>query len=298
LLNSAATAREFVVEVESDGRAYLRFGDNAHGKRPDAGTSFQAVYRLGNGTAGNVGRDSIVHVVSADGSIDEVRNPMAASGGQDAETIQDVRARAPYAFRTQERAVTPDDYARVAERRADVQRAAASFRWTGSWRTVFLTVDRFGGALVDRSFEEGLVSYFERYRMAGHDVQVDAPRAVSLEIEMAVCVKPDYFKGDVQRALDGLFTRRVLPNGTRGVFHPDNFTFGQPVFLSRIIAAAQGVAGVDSVEVTKFQRQGVESQAALASGRLELGRLEIARCDNDPNFPERGVFRTVMMGGR
>jgi hypothetical protein len=298
LLNSAATAREFVVEVESDGRAYLRFGDNAHGKRPDAGTSFQAVYRLGNGTAGNVGRDSIVHVVSADGSIDEVRNPMAASGGQDAETIQDVRARAPYAFRTQERAVTPDDYARVAERRADVQRAAASFRWTGSWRTVFLTVDRFGGAPVDRSFEEGLVNYFERYRMAGHDVQVDAPRAVSLEIEMAVCVKPDYFKGDVQRALDGLFTRRVLPNGTRGVFHPDNFTFGQPVFLSRIIAAAQGVAGVDSVEVTKFQRQGVESQAALASGRLELGRLEIARCDNDPNFPERGVFRTVMMGGR
>jgi hypothetical protein len=62
------------------------------------------------------------------------------------------------------------------------------------------------------------------------------------------------------------------------------------VFLSSIIAAAQAVAGVDSVTVTKFQRQGKDSSEALESGRLELGRLEIARLDNDPNFRERGVF--------
>jgi hypothetical protein len=298
LLHSAADANEFVVEVESDGRAYLRFGDNTHGKRPDSGTRFSAVYRVGNGAAGNVGADSIAHIVSADGSLDAVRNPLAASGGQEAETIQDVRARAPYAFRTQERAVTPDDYARIAERRADIQRAAARFRWTGSWRTVFVAVDRFGGANVDANFENALRAYFERYRMAGHDVEIDAPRYVALEIEMRVCVKSDYFKGDAQRALLEIFTNRVLPDGTRGVFHPDNFTFGQPVYLSQLYAAAQAVAGVDSVEITKFQRQGIESQAALKSGKLELGRLEIARCDNDPNFPERGVFHLTMMGGK
>ncbi len=298
LLNSAADATEFVVEIESDGRAYLRFGDNTHGKRPDSGTNFSATYRIGNGAAGNVGADSIAHVVSADGSIDAVRNPLAARGGQQAESIQDVRARAPYAFRTQERAVTPDDYARIAERRADIQRAAASFRWTGSWRTVFVTADRFGGASVDANFENALLDYFERYRMAGHDVEIDAPRHVSLEIEMRVCVKADYFKTDVERALLEIFNSRVLSDGTRGVFHPDNFTFGQSVYLSQLYAAAQNVAGVDSVEITKFQRQGIESQAALNSGKLELGRLEIAHCDNDANFPERGVFRLVMLGGK
>jgi hypothetical protein len=304
LLNSAADANEFVVEIESDGRAYLRFGDSTHGKRPDSGTNFSATYRVGNGAAGNVGADSLAHIVSADGSIDAVRNPLAARGGQEAETIQDVRARAPYAFRTQERAVTPDDYARLAERFGErggvrsIQRAAARFRWTGSWRTVFVAADRFGGANVDANFENALRLYFERYRMAGHDVEIDAPRYVSLEIEMTVCVKPNFFKSAVRRALLEIFTNRVSPDGTRGVFHPDNFTFGQPVYLSPLYAAAQAVAGVDSVELTKFQRQGIESQAALHSGKLELGHLEIARCDNDPNFPERGIFHLTMMGGK
>lgn len=298
LLNSAADATEFVVEIESDGRTYVRFGDDTHGKRPDGGTSFSAAYRVGNGAAGNVGADSLAHIVSADGSIDAVRNPLAASGGQDAESIQDVRERAPYAFRTQERAVTPHDYARFAERRSDVQRAAASFRWTGSWRTVFVTADRFGGRAVDTEFENALLDYFDRYRMAGHDLEIDGPRFISLEIEMRVCVKADYFKSDVQRALLQVFNTRVLPDGTRGVFHPDNFTFGQPVYLSQLYAAAQAVTGVDSVEIVKFQRQGIESQSALNTGKLELGRLEIARLDNDPNFPERGVFRLTMLGGK
>ncbi len=298
LLNSAANATEFVAEVENDGRAYLRFGDNAHGLRPDAGTAFRATYRMGNGSAGNVGADSIAHIVTGNGSIEAVRNPLAATGGQAMETIQDVRERAPYAFRTQERAVTPDDYARTAERRADVQRAAASFRWTGSWCTVFVTADRVGGAPVDAAFEQALVDYYERYRMAGHDLEIDAPRYVSLEIELRVCVKPDYFRSDVERALREVFSRRVRSDGTRGVFHPDHFTFGQPVYLSQLYAAAQAVTGVDSVEIVTFQRQGIPSTAALESGRLDIGRLEIARCDNDPNFPERGVFRLTMLGGK
>jgi hypothetical protein len=291
LLNSAGNANEFVVEIESDGRAYIRFGDNLRGKRPDAETQFLANYRVGNGTAGNVGADSISHIVTGDGRIEVVRNPLPARGGQTAESMEDVRQRAPYAFRTQERAVTPDDYARVAERRKDVQRAAATFRWTGSWRTVFLTADRFGGAAVDAEFENTLCDYIDLYRMAGHDVEIDGPRHVSLELEMTVCVKRDYFRTDVERALREIFS-------TRNVFHPDNFTFGQPVYLSQLYAAAQGVAGVDSVEVKVFQRQGVASTDALDSGKLELGRLEIARLDNDPNFPERGVLRMEMVGGK
>jgi predicted phage baseplate assembly protein len=298
LLNSEPGDTEFVVEVEGDGTASLRFGDNTHGLRPDSGTSFTASYRVGNGAAGNVGADSIMHIVSGDGGIDAVRNPLAAGGGVEPEAIEDVRQRAPYAYRTQERAVTPDDYARVTERNTDVQRAAAAFRWTGSWRTVFVTVDRLGGLPVDAPFQETIVRYLDRYRMAGHDVDVDAPRVVSLEIEMLVCVKPDYFRSDVKQALLEVFSNRILPDGRRGVFHPDNFTFGQPVYLSKLYADAQSVAGVDSVQITKFQRQGNDASDATASGVLDIGRLEIARCDNDPNYPEHGVFRLTLKGGK
>jgi hypothetical protein len=31
---------------------------------------------------------------------------------------------------------------------------------------------------------------------------------------------------------------------------------------------------------------------------MPLGRLEIARLDNDPNFPEHGVLRLDLRGGK
>jgi hypothetical protein len=115
---------------------------------------------------------------------------------------------------------------------------------------------------------------------------------------MDVCVKPDYFASDVEEALLAVLSNRILPDGTLGAFHPDNFTFGQPVYLSPLYALAQSTAGVDSVRVTVFQRQGRDSDVALTLGRLELNRLEIARLDNDLNFPEHGLLKLNMLGGR
>jgi hypothetical protein len=179
-----------------------------------------------------------------------------------------------------------------------VQRAAATARWTGSWSTVFLTVDRLGGLEVDENFEEEMRLYLERFRMAGHDVEIDGPRFVFLEVEMRVCVEPEYFRGDVKSVLLDVFSDRTYPDGRRGVFHPDNFTFGQPVYLSPLYAAAQAVEGVASVEITRLQRLRSESRQALDEGFLPVGPLEVARLDNDPNFPERGVFRLIVEGGK
>lgn len=298
LLNSSASAQEFVVEIDTDGSAYLRFGDDLLGKRPDPGTQFTATYRVGNGVVGNVGADSLAQIVTTIKAVTHVRNPIPAQGGADPETIEEVRKRAPFAFRRQERAVTEADYAEVTGRDPRVQRAAATFRWTGSWHTVFLTADRLGGLPVDDEFKTGIRDFVERYRMAGYDLEVDGPRFVSLEIEMHVCVKPDYFRSDVEDALLQIFSDQILPDGSRGIFHPDNFTFGQPVYVSPLYAAAQAVDGVASVEITIFQRQQEPDTKSLQDGFLPMGRLEIARCDNDPNFPEHGVFRLTMGGGK
>ena len=46
--------RHFVAEMEEDGRARLRFGDNEHGMRPEISTEFRAEYREGNGPQGNI----------------------------------------------------------------------------------------------------------------------------------------------------------------------------------------------------------------------------------------------------
>ena len=136
--------------------------------------------------------------------------------------------------------------------------------------------------------------------MAGHDLEINGPLYVSLEIEMTACAKADYFRSDIKAALLQIFSNRVLPDGTRGVFHPDNFSFGQTVYLSPLYAAAMKVEGVAAVTITTFQRQASPDpkQLALHVGKLTLGRLEIARLDNDPNFPEHGVFRLNVEDGK
>jgi hypothetical protein len=297
LLNSSGgDADEFVAEIDNDGAAVIRFGDDVHGRRPEPGAAFFAKYRVGNGRAGNIGADSLKHIALDIPEIRSVRNPLPAQGGQDPESLEDVRQRAPVAYRVQERAVTPADYAAVTERYPDVQRAAATFRWTGSWYTVFLTVDRSAGAALSEEFETDIRNHVERYRMAGHDLEVDEPQFVALEIDMHVCVAANHFRSDVGRELLEVLSNRDLPDGRRGLFHPDNFTFGQPVYLSTIYAAAHQVAGVESVEVRTFQRLGVPDSAALESGRLDIDRLEIARLDNNRNFAERGQL-TISLGG-
>jgi hypothetical protein len=297
LLASNGGDRHFVAELESDGTAYLRFGDGRHGTRPDEGTEFRATYRVGQGTSGNIGADSLAHIVTSQPVVG-VRNLFPGQGGRQPESLEDVRQRAPYAFRIQQRAVTPKDYEEVTGRHPEVQQAAATFRWTGSWHTAFLTVDRLRGLPIDERFEQRIRRFVERFRMAGYDLEVDAPRFVSLEIELFVCVKPEYFRSEVKAALLQVFSSQRLADGRMGLFHPDRFTFGQTVYLSPLIAAAQAVPGVQSVRALHFQRQDQPDPAPLRAGKLEMARLEIARLDNNPNFPEHGIFSLRMGGGK
>jgi hypothetical protein len=76
------------------------------------------------------------------------------------------------------------------------------------------------------------------------------------------------------------------------------------VYLSRVVATAMSVDGVDWVdsEVSRdkpnlFQRWGRPPAGERAAGRIPMGRLEIARCDSDPNEPENGRIDFVMVGG-
>lgn len=299
LLGSLAGDSDFVVELDDQRHARLRFGDGVNGQRPDPGAAFAAYYRVSAGSAGNVGALAIAHVVSTtNGVFTGVANPLPAFGGEDEEDLEAARRDAPQAFRTQERAVTAADHEAAAERRHEVQRAAARFRWTGSWHTAFVAADRRGGAAVDAPFEARLRSHLERFRMAGLDLEVDGPRPVPLDVQLFICVDPGAARAEVQRAVASELSSRVLPDGRLGLFHPDRFSFGEPVFASPIVAAAQAVPGVASVKLEKFQRLVRPSSTTLAEGVIRVGRLEIAQLANDPSFRERGRLVLRMGGGQ
>jgi hypothetical protein len=292
LLGSDRFAASFVVENAEDGFAELRFGDGVLGRAPTPGVPFDATYRVGTGAAGNVGAGMLTRVVT-DLDVAAVWNPLPASGGADPEPLEQVRLYAPQAFRTQKRAVTVADYAAFAERHPEVQKAGATRRWTGSWHTIFITVDRFGGRPVDEAFKDDLRSFLDPFRLAGQDIEIEGPRFVALELGLSVCVAAGYVRATVRAALIEAFSSAT----PRGFFHPDHFTFGQPVYVSAIVATAMGVTGVEWVEVTGLRRAGEPPAGAPTAGELEVGRLEIARLDNDPNRPENGRLQLELRGG-
>ncbi|HTA23119.1 MAG TPA: putative baseplate assembly protein [Terriglobales bacterium] len=297
LLESGESDPVFVVEVESDGTATLRFGDGTNGKSPEQDTAFVVNYRIGNGSSGNVGAQSLVLQVAGPG-IESVTNPLPAVGGTDPETNDQIRRRAPQAFLTQDRAVTMADYENVTEENPQVDQAVATLRWTGSWYTVFIAAEPQEGGTLTPALQAALKGNAERYRLAGQDLELESPQYVSLEIELQVCVDPNYFQGDVEQSLLAVLGNQILPNGQKGLFYPDNFTFGQTVYLSRVYAAVQPVAGVVSVVATKFQLQGVNTTQYLNAGEISLGSLQVARLDNDPNYPNHGQLTLVMEGGK
>ena len=295
LLNCEKFTRAFVAEIDEQGRTQLRFGDDILGQKPSG--KFSASYRVGNGRRGNIGAETIVRPLRAIAGVVGVRNPLPAQGGCDPESMEEVRQYAPDAFRVQERAVTEKDWAEVAQRDPDVQKAAARFRWTGSWTTVFVTIDRKGGEKVDPEFGKEMRARLDRYRIAGYDLEVTGPVLVPLDILMCVCAQPGFFASEVKKGLLAAFSNRDLPDGRRGYFHPDNFTFGQPVFLSKIYRLAMQQPGVASVEVKRFQRYGEKANQEIDHGLLRPAPLEIVQLDNDRNFPENGKLEFDVHGG-
>jgi hypothetical protein len=297
LIGSDRFATDFVVEMEDDRRAHLRFGDGVLGRSPAPGTAFLARFRLGGGRAGNVGAEALSTMPLPIPGV-TARNPLAAAGGVDPEPLRQVKLDAPQAFRTQQRAVTPADYAAAAQRHPEVARAAATRRWTGSWYTMFVTVNRRGGRPVDPSFEVDLRTFLESFRMAGYDLEIDAPRFVPLDLGLTICVLPHHDKAVVELALREAFGTRTTPNGRLGFFHPDNVTFGQPVYLSQVLAHAATVPGVSRVvSVDAFHRYGEDPHGEIEQGYISIYRLEIAQLDNDPSDPERGTLTLTMQGG-
>jgi hypothetical protein len=302
LLNSGPFSRDFVVEASPTGAPALRFGDNTHGLAPATGAALGVSGRFGTGTVANLGPSALGHVVlpdaQANAPIRSATNPIAAAGGAAPEALDAIRVAAPQAFRVPQRAVTADDYAFAARLFAGVANSKAVARWTGSWQTVVIAVDRRGGAPVDDEFRAGLLAHLERFRLAGFDVAVRPAQPAPLDISLAVCAEPDQLRSIVGQRVHEALSPFGDVDGTPGFFHPDNFTFGTVLYLSALIAAVMAVPGVQSVAPLVFQRFGRLPQDELTLGAIRPVGTEVLELMDDPSFPERGRLQVTMGGGR
>jgi hypothetical protein len=280
--------------------ATIRFGEGVFGESPDPGMSFDVTYRVGAGAAGNVAADTITRVeATAAALVTAVTNPFPASGGEEAETDEQVRRRAPSAFRARQfRVVRPEDYVWAAETLPWVQRAGSSFRWTGSWLTAFTTADPRGSEALALAEHLQLIQLLNRRRMAGYESYAPGPRYASLDIELTVCAEEGAFRGDVHAALLDALSAAMREESDRGFFQPDRWSFGQPLERSRLEAAIQSAPGVAGVTSIVYRRRGVSPAFGTMPDVVPIARDEILRVDNDPSLPERGTLRITVEGGK
>ena len=281
LLDCGPRERHFVGELEDDGRIALRFGDGRHGARPAPGARLELHYRLGGGTAGNVGAEAINHLVlcrdpeASDAGdpmpVAGVRNPLPAVGGTEPEPVEQVRQLAPLDLSAPGCGPSPPRTMRR-WRRSCPACSGPPPRSAGpaACRRRMSPSTRWAAGIRPRSCSTRWRTRWRATAGSGTTWWWGPARSVPLDIALAVCAAPGHQHGQILAELYRLLGNRPLSGGRLGFFHPDALTFGEPVRLSRLVAAAAAVQGVESVRVTRLRR--LFHEDPLDDTALEAGR--------------------------
>jgi hypothetical protein len=296
--DSAERGDHFVVETDEQGKSLVRFGNGINGRELPEGAVVYCIYQTGTGLEGNVGADSLINFDTGSFSkIQKVWNPLDVTNGRGPEPAAEIIRRVPEAYLYHQlRAVTLKDYEDRAEELEEVSRAAAQYAWTGSWRTVRVTIDPGGTTQLEAEVKEKVARHLEAVRLIGEDLEIRPPRFVPLEITVSLCIHPQYWPEDIKYILEQEFSEGYLPDGRKAFFHPDLWTFGQPLRTSQIFGRVQSVKGVDHVVSVSMKRW--NEAAPGTNDIIAVGPNEIIRVKNDPDHMEEGSITFDIRGGR
>ena len=238
-------------DYDGDGGTTIRFGDGTFGSprcraRSSACSTAWAAAR--SATSPRTRSSTSRRGRRRDRIVSACTNPFPATGGADAETIAQVRDRAPQQFSAEPlRVVRAGDYVAAAQSLPWVQQAGTTFRWTGSWLTVLTSAEPAGSEEPTIAQLESLTELLNRRRLAGYESYVLPPRYVSIDLQITVCAQPAYFGSDVEAAVLAALQPGPLPGGAAGFFDHSRWGFGEPLESSALLAAIQSCPGVDGV---------------------------------------------------
>lgn len=126
-LSYGATDKVFLIQVDDQDKAHIRFGNGVNGTIPQG--EIQFIYKVGGGSEGNVeiGRITVLQdslsFDDATSAVVTVTNEAAASGGVDRMSLDEARLQVPASLRVLTRTVTREDFETVARSVPGVARA-------------------------------------------------------------------------------------------------------------------------------------------------------------------------------
>ena len=240
----------YIIRIEDDGTTKVIFGDGEHGLRlPSGQENVVAYYRSGIGAEGNIGAETLTLLKTRPLGLEEVTNPLPATGGAERENLAEARTNAPLTIRTLDRIVSLQDFEDFARTFAGISKAQAIPLWTGDSQIVHITVAAANGdpVPIDSVLYNNLVDAIDIARDPVQQVQVDSYEAIAFNLEAQVLLNPSYLPDRVITAV-----REALQTQ----FSFDQRELGQAVTASEIIATIQKVAGIVAVDLDALYRRG------------------------------------------
>jgi uncharacterized phage protein gp47/JayE len=241
LIDAGPNDPAFTTTVDEGGITWVEFGDDVNGRVPISGAQLQATYRVADGSAGNVGADTLKQLTSpvvvggVTQQIESVTNVSAAVGGSDPESIESIRKNAPRSLTAINRAVTTDDYAALARRVSGVGKAIAIATSPTDVELRLAPVNNPGGT-VSAAVEAAVLNYINPRKMIGTTVTAADPVYVDIDVTADIVVLPTYRRDTVKQA---------VVNAVTAVFGDDVVDFGKRVTLSQVYSAINNTEGVD-----------------------------------------------------
>jgi len=259
---SGPAATHYRVDLDALDQAWLVFGDGQAGAMPPSGQTITISYLTTVGPAGNLAPHLITTLpnpILVNGTPLEVSvdNPIAATGGAEAESHEHARRVAPATVRSTWKAVTKADYQALCEAFPGVAKAQVlDLNNEASLRiyTVRVVIAPDGGGAPSPQLKAELLAFLDARRMVTVAVGIDDPSYRAVLVTATLFIYPNEIEETVrQRALAALDDH----------FAFDAQTFGRSVYTSDLIALLDGVPGVSHVAL-----QTPASDVALAPREL------------------------------
>lgn len=229
-------------------------------------TTITVRYRHGGGLSHNVGANTIKDIASlrlffpsnppanvaasVRGSI-EVNNPIEASGGEDAPTINDLVALIPSIKNSQERIVSKEDllariYA-IPSNFGRVFRAAVRSNPNNPLASQLFIISRNPDQKLITSpdtLKQNIQKYLKPYRLISDAIDILDAKVINLTLQFEIMVDP---------ALNRNTVLQQILSRLQDTFNVKNFHIDQPIITSEVVNAIFSVPGVVAVDRVEFK---------------------------------------------
>jgi len=286
------------ISIDDEDSCLITFGD---GKQPFPWSTITARYKIGMGRKGNVGSKILTEFDSKKFPfIKNVTNLLPAKGGVDKQSLEDAKIRGPKTLKIQERAVTPEDYSKLIKKQFPIiSQIQTRFSHNGGWNTLEILLDMKNNIEPDKRILKELKIFIDKIRMIGYDAKISLTEYISPEIEISIFLEKNFIKTEVESKLNFLLGDKEDETGNRGFFHPENFSFGDSIYISKLYDVIENIHGVDYAIINKFKistspyipTEDGKDEATIRNlkrGFIPVNERNVLRLDNNPLYPEHG----------